>query len=197
MDSSARLIALYSPRPQQGKSTVAAHLVSLGYKIVKFAEPLKVMTGQFLLAAGIPKGEVWSYVEGANKEKQIPGLPKGTTSRKVQRTLGTEWGRKCLSDSLWVDLALRKARDLLNEGYSVVIDDMRFPNEYDAILKNGGEVWRVVRSQEKFKSDGHSEALLEGKFFDLSVLNDKSILVLKQAISAVLALPPTIGQLRR
>ena len=194
---SARLIALYSPAPQQGKSEVAKHLhKEHGFVIAKFAGPLKFMLGQLLLQAGIPKDELWDYLDGPMKEQQIIGLPMGTTMRHLMRTLGNDWGRKLLGPDVWIDIAMKSIRSHLRKGHSVVVDDMRMLNEYDAILKESGEVWRVVKTTKKFRNDGHSEGLLEGKFFDLSLLNDKTVAVLKQGISATMQLPTPFGQLK-
>ena len=193
----ARLIALYSPAPQQGKSEAAKILLDKGFVVVKFADTLKMMTGQFLLKAGVAKADLWAYVEGSKKEVQIPGLPKGITGRRLQRTLGVEWGRKAVHGDIWVLLAMLQAEAHLKAGRSVVIDDLRFPNEYAAVLRAGGEAWRVVRNKRQaFKSDGHSEALLEREFFDMRLANDGTLGDLKRGISSVLEIGPIIGQRR-
>ncbi len=191
----ARLIALYSPRPQSGKSTVAGLLGERGFLPVKFATTLKVMTGAFLRCAGISAKDLSAYVEGELKEKQIPGMPKGITSRLLQRKLGVEWGRRQIYDNVWVDLAIAQARAQMQAGKSVVIDDMRFPNEYKAVLKAGGEVWRIVRQDRQYVSDGHSEALLEGEHFDAIIKNTGSMKDLRAKVSAILQLPCPPGEL--
>lgn len=59
------------------------------------------------------------------------------------QTLGTEWGRECIAPDVWTRLTLAGAS--LREGRSVVIDDVRFPNEVVAIRALGGIVVRIER----------------------------------------------------
>jgi hypothetical protein len=189
----ARLIGLYAPRMQSGKTAVAAILAARGFKTVKFAAPLKLMTSAFLKSVGIPEKEHFAYIEGELKEKTIPGI--GVTTRHLMRTLGKEWGRDNVNANVWVILAITRAKEELRKGRSVVIDDLRFPNEYRAILAAGGEAWRIVRKDIAYKSDGHSEALLEGEFFDVTVKNTGTLEDLKRRVSAILELGSTPGEL--
>ena len=87
------------------------------------------------------------------------------TPRYALQTLGTEWGRNCYSN-VWVDLAIRRAKKLLamvkevpgkcNEcGHSITeklpayvlvfITDVRFVNEAERIITEGGEIWKIER----------------------------------------------------
>lgn len=142
-----RLIALCSPAMGSGKSTVADHLVDqYGFVRVAFATPLKAMTVALMESIGMPEDDIQRRVYGtiADKEKPLPGLGE-ITSRRIMQTLGTDWGRVTIRDSIWVDIALVAAKSWMDAGRSVVIDDMRFPNEYSAVLLNGGECRRIVR----------------------------------------------------
>jgi hypothetical protein len=93
-------------------------------------------------------------------------LTKFLTPRHALQQLGTEWGRACYPN-VWVDYALRVAARLAKGGYAydawrglfpvsvvegvmypktdVVISDVRFKNEVDAIKAAGGQVWRIER----------------------------------------------------
>jgi len=87
------------------------------------------------------------------------------TPRHALQQLGTEFGRACYSD-VWVNYALRVAAEVLKNqrsysarhgvgqgatGYQakraegVVISDVRFLNEVDAIRAAGGHVWKTER----------------------------------------------------
>lgn len=90
------------------------------------------------------------------------------TPRHALQQLGTEWGRACY-ENIWVEYALRMAGKILDptgpamKVYNaqvgvifdawdpnkiprgVVIPDVRFRNEVDAIRAAGGKVWRVSR----------------------------------------------------
>ena len=49
------------------------------------------------------------------------------------QTLGTEWGRECIGPEVWVDVWKSNVQKWLDGGLNVVVDDMRFPNEWDAV----------------------------------------------------------------
>jgi hypothetical protein len=133
-----KIIGLYSDAPGCGKSTVAKELNNLGYVTVSFATPLKRMVISFLIDHGIEPSLAWKYVN-TDKESLIPGV--GVSSRHLQRTLGTEWGRSCVHPKVWLNAWMQrsKAHPL------VVVDDVRFPNEAALILGLGGELWKVTR----------------------------------------------------
>jgi hypothetical protein len=101
------------------------------------------------------------------KSTELPETTKEyLTLRYALQQLGTEWGRDCYHDT-WIDLAMRTAKKLdKDDGYAnynardgyweedkgweprfkgVVISDVRFKNEIDAIHTAGGKVVRVVR----------------------------------------------------
>jgi hypothetical protein len=120
-----------------GKTTAADHLISYHrFERVKFAGPLKDM----LRALGLREREI----EGDLKEVPCM-LLGGRTPRHAMITLGTEWGRDMIHPDLWTRLALFKAESILNRGVSVVIDDLRFINEYEALKAAGGTVLRISR----------------------------------------------------
>lgn len=140
-----RLVALYSPAPGSGKSTVAQYLQERhSYVIVKFASPLKDMLRTLLRDhCGIDHRSTEQYVDGDLKERTIPEL--GVTSRRLQQTLGTEWGRNTIRDDLWVHITRLSVQRAFAAGRRVVIDDMRFPNELALVEEMGGVPIRVVR----------------------------------------------------
>lgn len=107
------------------------------------------------------------------------------TPRYALQKLGTEWGRDCY-DNTWVDLALR-IHDKLQKGdcyydaksglrfttsmvswatpkKDVVISDVRFKNEIDAIRKAGGIVIKLLRGEglEGAAGQHKSETELQG-----------------------------------
>lgn len=156
-----RLIALCSPAMGSGKSTVANYLVTRhGFAKVAFATPLKAMTSALLRSAGIQEDHIADYVYGDRKEELLPAI--GVSSRRLQQTIGTEWGRELIRETLWTDIALAKARAYLDDGISVVIDDMRFPNEYGAVTLAHGDCYRVVRPDARVTIGHASEGQLDG-----------------------------------
>ena len=116
-----RLIGLYSPAPGCGKTTVASLLTE--HQCMPFAAPLKRAVWRLLDDLNL---EGFRYVY-ADKEAIIPEL--GVSARHMMQALGTEWGRACIHPDFWVMIARAETQRIMNDGGSVVIDDVRFPNE--------------------------------------------------------------------
>lgn len=137
-----------------GKSTAAAALARHGWTRVKFAAPLKDMLRAYYTACGlVDPNEVEARIEGDLKEIPDP-LLAGRTPRHAMQSLGTEWGRCSIATSLWTDAFAHRARPLLDAGVDVVCDDVRFPNEADAIRALGGTIVRVL-GRDKGIGNGH------------------------------------------
>lgn len=155
----APLIALYSPVMSSGKSVVAQVLqVEHGFQLVKFAAPFKEFIAQCLHNGGASRELADRIVEDqALKERSIPAL--GVSSRKLMQDLGS-WGRSVNAD-FWVEQALPKIKRLREAGVGVVIDDLRFPNEYEAVIRAGGTPVRVYREGSVPYTAHPSEGLLE------------------------------------
>ena len=114
------MIIGFTGKAGSGKDTAADYLVSkYGFEKVSFAAILKKM----LAAAGMPEPS-----NRDDKEKLIDGL--GFTWRHAAQTLGTEWGRQCLGEDVWVNLTMKS----LDPNKNYVFSDVRFDNEAEAIL---------------------------------------------------------------
>lgn len=164
------LIGLYSPAPQSGKSTIALALGEYGFNRVRFAGALKAMLYSLLFSAGENHETIDRMIEGDLKE--VPSaLLAGKTPRWAMQTLGAEWGRSCLGDTLWVGAAMGEVRHLRERGLGVVVDDMRYPNEAEAIRQAGGVLVRVERPSATVTSAHSSEGALDGLRFDLVLRN--------------------------
>ena len=127
----------------------------------------------------------------------IPNSDVYLTPRYAMQRLGTEWGRDCYQN-VWTNYALKVARGLLKNEFcydpkrglvtmggttiekrkakGVVISDVRFVNEFDAIRSAGGKLWRIkhpVNEVPENLREGHpSETEL------LSIPDDKFDVVL-------------------
>lgn len=91
------------------------------------------MTRTLLREAGEDEATIERMIEGDLKETQVVSIPGAPTPRWLMQTLGTDWGREIIEDSIWVDLAFDKIGRALGKGKSVVVDDLRFPNELIAL----------------------------------------------------------------
>ena len=169
-----RLIGLYSPAPGCGKTTVASLLTK--HRSLSFAAPLKRAVWSMLNDLGLG-GFHCIY---ADKEAIIPEL--GVSARHMMQTLGTEWGRACIHPDFWVMIARAKAERIMNDGGSVVIDDVRFPNEAAMIRDLGGELWRIDRPGVIYSGDHSSEGGLEDITPDRVIVNAGTIDQLKEKI---------------
>jgi hypothetical protein len=97
--------------------------------------------------------------------------------RELLQKFGTEVGREMFGTDFWVDQVISN----LPDGEMAVIPDVRFPNEFYAVKKNGGEVWRVTRPGVTAVNGHISEvALDQAKVeYDYILENDGSIEDLK------------------
>jgi hypothetical protein len=119
-----------------GKTTCAKLLEEQGFIRLRFASSLKSM----LAAVGFTPEQL----DGDAKNTPLPTWCNHTP-RYIMQTLGTEWGRKLIGEDLWANLFIAKAKKLLSKGQKVVVDDVRFLNEANAIRELGGTIHRIIR----------------------------------------------------
>jgi hypothetical protein len=128
---------------------VAAHLYRQHeFEQTSFAAPMKQM-----LEAAFPGVNFHS----GDREAPIEWL--GKSPRQLMQTLGTEWGREQVNPALWTLLAehqIENARQ--NHSPGLVLSDVRFHNEADMILRNGGELWHIHRDGAADVGDHASES---------------------------------------
>jgi hypothetical protein len=123
-----------------GKNTVADFLSDSGgctFMQIAFADPLYECVSTI---TGLP---VARLKDRELKETVIPWLEK--SPRQLLQTLGTEWGRGTVHPEIWIRIAMERASQHMAVGRCVVVTDVRFDNEAQAIVDAGGEVWRVAR----------------------------------------------------
>jgi hypothetical protein len=164
-----KIIGLYSPAPQSGKTTTADYLTQQGYSIVPFAQTLKDMLVPMLMALGYDE-EGARYLMNRGKQVVIPDA--GVSVRHMLQTLGTEYGRQCIHPEIW----LRCWRKRIDKFDAVVADDVRFPNEAALIKLLGGEMWRIDRPGIPLERGHSSEGSLDNyRDFDRFITNDGTI----------------------
>lgn len=162
MTSPAPLIGLIGKK-RTGKDTFAAKLVrDFGYERVALADPLREaalaldpIVGTFpLLDDGITRVREWRLshvIDSIGWEKAKDYCPE--VRRTLQR-LGTESIRS-LDDQFWIRTAFARIDALRAEGKPVVVTDVRYPNEADAIREATGYLVRIVRD---LPQDGDTHA---------------------------------------
>lgn len=149
-----------------GKSTIATLLADVyAFERLRFAGPLKSMLREL--------GLTQAQVDGNQKETPC-ALLCGKTPRQAMQYLGDEWGRQLIGPDIWVHAALNKANKYLAIGRSVVIDDVRYDNEAQEILRQGGVIIRLVRQGFEPSTEHASEEGLSGYLVTYFVSNNQA-----------------------
>jgi dephospho-CoA kinase len=157
---------------QVGKDTVANHLVEkYGFVKVSFADPIREalykldprirideLNGASLASAVDHMG--WEEVKRLSSD-----------ARELLQRLGTEVGREMFGDDFWVNQGLLRAKEHSN----VVFADTRYQNEANAIVKSGGQIWRVTKPGSKPVNNHTSEVDLDNYRFDWVIPNQVGI----------------------
>lgn len=128
-----------------GKDTLAQMVgarVPLGRRVVvrSFAWKVKDICHQLYAWAGVREPEFYESGEGESaREVKLPAL--NVTPVELWVAMGTPAIRENVYNGTWVDFLLNeyKSADVL------IIPDVRFPNEVDAIRSRGGWLVKVVR----------------------------------------------------
>ena len=174
-----QIIAL-SGFARSGKDEAAKVLVEeFGFTQVAFADKLREVLYALNPMVGV-EGEPYEggldyigvqdvidkYGWGGYKETE-----HGREIRRLLQRLGTEAGRQTLWDSIWIDAALTG----LPEDARVVVSDMRFRNEKQAIESRGGKTLRINRIGVGPANDHPSETELANENFDFVINNGGSL----------------------
>jgi hypothetical protein len=162
-----------------GKDTVAKYMSNCGFH--RYTLALAMKRGLEVML-DIPLS-VWDDREA--KEVVVPWI--GKSPRQLAQTLGTEWGRNMVQQDLWVRRMLREW-DQVRERIlpRMVVTDVRFDNEAQAIIDAGGTVWRIDRDgvapvAEHVSEKGISPALIEGTFKNTGTLDELEVRVFEWA----------------
>jgi hypothetical protein len=107
----------------------------------------------------------------------------GVTPRRLLQTMGTEWGRETIHPEIWIRILQEKIRVCWELGHNnIVITDVRFDNEAEMILEEGGVVFRVERPDspevEAHASEaGVSTSLCNGIIYNTGTVEELASLV--------------------
>lgn len=149
-----------------GKTTAARFisLVSKTAEVKSFGAPLKRVAKMFLGDIDLSSQDVKKSVLSEEWNN-----PEPMTVRDFLQKLGTDAIRDGLHPNAWVNM-------LFNDYHyrqHWVIDDVRFPNEYNAIAYRGGVMIRINRGGIP-TSDHPSETMLDDYEFDFVIDNNGS-----------------------
>lgn len=169
---------------RSGKDTAAAALIERGWMRVAFADPLREMLLAIdpifhhdQIVGSIRVSDILSKMDwdGAKQNQEI---------RRLLQRLGTEAGRNILGESVWIDLASKKIDAAFSAGQSVVITDVRFPNEADMIRQRSGLVVRIERDGIA-PPNSHVSEQLQAKYVDQLLTNNSTVESLHRRITAL------------
>lgn len=124
-----------------GKTTIARSLVAqFGFRNLHMGRPIKDM----LKALGLTEQDVAGSPEDRNRPIDLLG---GKSSRYALSTLGTNWGRNMISPDLWANAVRHRLAAHFDEAPTipVIIDDLRFPNDWAVVGAFDGVLLRVRR----------------------------------------------------
>lgn len=89
--------------------------------------------------------------------------------RRLIQLMGTEVGRGIAGKNVWVDATFRD----MPVDKSVVVTDVRFPNEAQAIVDRGGYIVKIIRPGVDNRAHAHpSETSMNDWQFDFEITNN-------------------------
>lgn len=174
-----RLLIGITGKPGAGKDTVYDLLCSL-YTV---ARPVRLKFADELVAHVSRAFNVSSSLFTNRISKDLPSEELfGRAPRQVLQAYGTDFARKLIKESIWVDYVRQAVYE--SDGINpVVITDVRFNNEAEMIRAEGGEIWRILRPDNPFSCGDHEAELgIKDSLVDKEIMNDGSLSVLRVEI---------------
>jgi len=152
-------------KARSGKSTLAAHLVSIwGFSEYFFAKPLKdALCALF--------GWDERHTEGELKEVEDPQW--GLSPRQAMQIIGTDCYREMIDKDFWVKVAKRFMSEApYVDKNKIVIADIRFENEARFVREEGGLIVHIHRDNRAQVAQHISESGIGFLPDDLLINND-------------------------
>lgn len=135
-------------RMGHGKTTFAKMLAEHDFRIepLAFADALKIETLNMLNRKIRSMNKPDKYLLTLEKTNADPELK--AMIRPFWQWYGTNFVRNYLNEPFhWCDVAMEHTRNVITSGGGVIIHDVRFPNEADAIRAFGGVVVKIDRPE--------------------------------------------------
>jgi hypothetical protein len=166
-----------------GKSAVAQMLTEHGYTVAEWKVPIVAMTEEINPIVGTTPGwdgQLLRYKEavathGYDAAKDaVPGVAHALIDIGLA-------ARKIIHEDVWVNVGLANAPELS------AWPDTRFPNEAQAIVDRGGQVWRIDRPGygPRMGTDGtpsKADVAIDDWPFDLRIVNDGTLASLRDKV---------------
>lgn len=156
-----------------GKDTAAAGLTSRDWRRVSFADGLR----EFALAI-----DPIVNIPGAYRLSDLVDAVGWTEAkqheevRRLLQVIGTNAGREIIGEGVWIDIAGHKVLDAIEDGYGVVLTDVRFANEVSFVRDEfGGAIVRIVRPGVGPVNGHISETAIDDIEPDFTIVNDGTV----------------------
>ena len=150
-----RIIA-FTGLAQAGKTTCAGIVTNeYGHAPLSFATPLKHAAETLL---GLSHEDLYTAI---GKERQVERL--GCTPREALQQLGS-FCRDTFGKDVFADAGMRLAAA---SSYGAVFDDLRYPNEAEAVRAAGGIVVGVRRIGQTSDDEHESERVMRERWWDI------------------------------
>jgi hypothetical protein len=91
-----------------------------------------------------------------------------------------------IHSELWIRACQRRIQTAIDRGQSVVISDVRFKNEAEAIRSMGGTILRVIRVTNESQDPHASEAEIESIHSDFLLSNESDLHALRRNVDIML-----------
>lgn len=141
----------FAGKAHSGKDFSADHIVreypNLKIAKVAFADAVRDMVR--------PIFDVDDIYRRGGKEDPIDGF--GVSLREILQSLGTDWGRYMVSEDIWVKVLDKRISERYSDFDIVIISDIRFDNERDYVIHNGGKVISIIGAKDKHNKSKFSE----------------------------------------
>lgn len=131
----------------RGTAYKASRTVKIG-----FSDPLYDMLG----VMGVPE----DVLRNKARWNEPLDILCGRSTRYACRELGNEFGRERIGVNVWVNIAIRRASLQRAAGRNVVIDNVRYPNEFEAVRNAGGIIVALHRPGLEIDTSHPSEAFI-------------------------------------
>lgn len=182
------IVAFYSPNSGMGKTTAA--------------EAAEKILGDLVILKSFSQPIKWGICEMLNHgyryddEHDAKNKPfNGFDFTYRDALICVAEAMKTLDPDIWVKIMDRSITELTKSEFSIIIDDLRFPQEYEMLRRHGAKIIKICRPcidtpRVKLRRPGfasyqmpnRTEGLLEGYEFDAEILNDGSLEEFKERV---------------
>ncbi len=159
-----------SGKKQSGKSTVANFLHDKhAFVIGDFAAPIRIMINDLLRYQGLPEDRIVHLNNDPARDTEIVPELGWRTVRWAQQSLGHDWGRVMMCDSLWIN-AMANAG--VFDNVVVVCQNVRYQDEAHFIRSRDGYIIEIQRPNGHDDDHPSENSLIRP---DFKVVNDTTL----------------------